>query len=156
MATSSTFRELLGVADSLKSFGEQLRGNTVSLYTDNQNVARIVKNGSTKEHLQTLAITIFQWTLQNNVILKVNWVPREQNTTADYFSKLTDTDDWSIDSETFDYIQQTFGIFTIDRFADNLNKRVDRFNSKFYCPATEHIDVFSTDWANEFNWLSPC
>ena len=73
----------------------------------------------------------------------------------DYFSKLTDTDDWSIDSEPFAYIPPTFGIFTFDIFADNLNKQVARFNSKFYCADTEHVDAFSKDWANEFNWLSP-
>ena len=105
--TSSTYRELLGVRNILTSFGAKLRGETISLYTDNSNVSRIIQNGSTKNDLQTLAISIFNLTIQNNVTLKTHWIPREQNTTTDFLSKLQDTDNCTIDHETFAYIHTT-------------------------------------------------
>ena len=42
---------------------------------------------------------------------------------ADHYSKLRDTDDWSIDHQTFQDIDDRFGKFTIDRFADNVNTK---------------------------------
>ena len=46
-------------------------------------------------------------------------------------------------------------MFTIDRFADDFNKKVNKFNSKYYCPQTQQVDAFAVDWSGEFNWLSP-
>ena len=50
------------------------------------------------------------------------------------FFKFNDTDNWSIDNETFKHIQNTFDYFPIDRFSDDINKKVMVFNSKFRCP----------------------
>ncbi len=47
------------------------------------------------------------------------------------------------------------GPFTIDRFADNENAKVPRFNSKFACPSSEACDAFSQKWENEMNLLVP-
>ena len=78
--------------------------------------------------------------------------PREENRTADVISKISDTDSWSIDKETFDYIQLQYGPFTIDRFAANAKHN---FNSKFHCPGSLAINAFTCHWGNEFNWLCP-
>ena len=57
--------------------------------------------------------------------------------------------------ESYTKINNRFGPFTIDRFADNVNTKVRRFNSRFYCPETENVDAFTEDWARENNWLCP-
>ena len=54
MQKSSTFRELRAVEFSLKSFSTQLHGKFVKLYTDNQNVVRIISVCSTVHDLQKL------------------------------------------------------------------------------------------------------
>ena len=91
----------------------------------------------------------------HKIELLPSWIPREDNETADFISKLSDTDNWGIDYETFAFIEARYGKFTIDRFADNLNKKVEVFNSKFYCPFTSGVNAFTFDWSNHFNWLCP-
>ena len=78
--------------------------------------------------------------------------PREENTLADYYSRPNDTDDFGIDFKTFYFIQRKLGICTIDRFADDKNTKLNRFNSKYFCPNTEDVDAFSVNWQGEFNW----
>ena len=70
-------------------------------------------------------------------------------------SKINDTDDWGIDFESFFHITSTYGEFSIDRFANDDNKKCDKFNSLHYCRGTNGIDAFSFNWKNDFNWLCP-
>ena len=58
--TSSTFREILAVKFVLLSLVNQLSGLTVNWFTDNQNVPRIISSGSSKELLQSEALSIFK------------------------------------------------------------------------------------------------
>ena len=55
METSSTSRELLAVKYVLESFGEELVGQNILWYTDNQNVPIILRKGSTKLHLNQIS-----------------------------------------------------------------------------------------------------
>ena len=45
--------------------------------------------------------------------------------------------------------------FTVDRFADDLNTKCKKFNSKHFCPNSSEINAFSCNWKNDFNWLCP-
>ena len=153
--TSSTYRELLGVEGSIAALEDHLNGESITLYTDNSNVARIISNGSPKPDLQRLAVKIHDISVSRNISIRTQWIPRELNTVADTISKIKDSDNWSIDDETFQYIQSRFGAFTVDRFADNINNKVPHFNSKFYCPNTSLVDAFAADWSKDFNWLCP-
>lgn len=132
IGTSSTYRELLAVKNILSSFAKILKHEQVLWYSDNFNVLRIIEVGSTKPHLQALAVLIFNLCIQYDIKLEPSWIPRKLNTLADELSKYNDTDDWKGEYETFSFIQSKFGTFTVDRFADNLNKKVAKFNSKFF------------------------
>ena len=61
-------------------------------FTDNQNVVRIVLNGS-KSTLQKLALEIFQMCVAYHITIEPEWIPREWNEVADYISKTVDYDD---------------------------------------------------------------
>ena len=56
---SSTWRELKALQQSIFTFGKDIKGKTVKVLTDNQNCVKIVEAGSTKGHLQTLALFFF-------------------------------------------------------------------------------------------------
>ena len=56
---SSTWHELKAVLNVLQSFAAQLQSERVRWFTDNQNVVRIVLNGSKTPILQKLAIRVF-------------------------------------------------------------------------------------------------
>ena len=155
-AKSSTERELLAIKYCLESFAAKICHEAVNIRTDNFSASRIIEIGSPKPHLQDIALQIFEICVHNDIRLRPTWIPRERNKHADYLSKLVDTDDWAIDSVTYDRICEEFGQPTVDRFADNLNKKADIFNSKYYCPGTSAVDCFTQDWSQcELNWLSP-
>lgn len=152
---SSTFRELMAVRQVLQSFSSELAHEKVLWHSDNLNTARIIQKGSTKPSLQKLAYEIFDLCLKYDITISSKWIPREFNPLADQISKSVDSDDWGVDFETFNYIQSIYGNFTIDRFASFHNKKVERFNSKFFCPGTSGVNAFTQNWRNEFNWLCP-
>jgi hypothetical protein len=77
---SSTWRELEAVRRTVKSSLTLLKYHGLKLNTDNKNVTSIVKNGSKKFDLQIIAREL---NTENNIKIKANWIPREQNKIAD-------------------------------------------------------------------------
>ena len=152
---SSTWRELVAVERVLGSVAIKLRNMRVRWFTDSQNVVRILKVDSCKPHLQIEALKVFKTCLAHNVRLEPEWVPREKNQLADYFSRIIDYDDWYIDQAVYKMLDTTWGPHTVDRFATAYNAQVQRFNSRFACPGSEAVDAFTVDWSKENNWWCP-
>ena len=92
---SSTWRELATVARVLEAVSSVLCNNRLKWFTDNQNVACIIKVGSRVSELQEQALRIFKIMLQYNICIELEWIPRE-NVWANYYSRIIDYDDWSI------------------------------------------------------------
>ena len=153
--TSSTHRELLAVRYILQSFQGILRNETIQWHSDNTNVGKIIQGGSTKPDLQKIALQIYDLCIANNNKILSIWVPREENIIADFYSRPNDTDDFTIDYATFEFIQRKLGRCTVDRFADDKNAKLERFNSRYFCPNTEAVNAFACDWHSEVNWLCP-
>ena len=82
-------------------------------------------------------------------------MPRDQNTLADYISKLWDYDDWSIDPVVFRWWDSLWGPHTVDRMASMHNCILPRYNSKFHEPFAEAVDCFTENWHGENNWVNP-
>jgi len=150
-----TNRELFAVKSILESFQQFLKNEAVLWHSDNFNVSKIIEVGSSKHDLQILCIEIFEICVRNNILLKPSWIPREFNHIADSISKHKDSDNWSIDNETFNFIESNYETFTVDRFSDDLNNKVDKFNSEFHCPGSSGVNTFTEDWKHEFNWVCP-
>lgn len=151
----STWRELYAIQYSLQSLKSVLCNKAVLWKTDNYASHCIIKRGSSKENLQILAENIFDICKKQKIDLNVEWVPRNQIQYADKLSRYTDTDNWEITKSFFEYLNRLWGPFTVDRFANDENKKVGRFNSKYYCPETECVNAFNTSWENENNLLVP-
>ena len=105
-------------------------GKKVKIFSDNQNVVRIVHNGSSVAHLQQIAVDIFSFCLTNSVSFQTQWIPRAENELADYLSRIVDPDDWMLSPDLFKLID-------VDRMACSYNSHLPRFNSKFWCPGTD-------------------
>ena len=153
--TSSTARELLAVKYALISFGDILSGESVQVNIDNINASRILSIGSSKQHLHVIAVDVFLHCLKHNIKLIPKWIPRDMNKEADDLSRVRDTDNWSIDQCSYEKINYMHGPFTYDRFADDLNCKTLKFNSKYHCPGTSGVNAFTFNWKNENNWLCP-
>ena len=82
-------------------------------------------------------------------------IPREENSYADYLSKIFDFDDWGVCQHIFNYFNLKWGPYTCDRFADSKNCKVSYFNSKFFTPQSSGVDAFAFDWHGHNNWLVP-
>ena len=152
---SSTWRELVAVRNVLQSVMTKLRNMRVRWFTDNQNVARILRVGSRREHLQAIALDVFFLIVHNQIQLEPEWIPRELNEQADYLSRIVDFDDWQLNPEIFSELDGIWGPHTVDRFANNVNTQLARFNSRYWNPGSEAIDAFTVNWAGENNWLCP-
>ena len=83
------------------------------------------------------------------------WIPRDLNVQADFYSKIFDFDDWSVALHMFCFFNQKWGPFSIDKFADSNNHRLDNFNSRFWTPGSKGVDAFAFDWSKDNNWLVP-
>jgi ribonuclease HI len=152
---SSTWRELKGVLLALQAFRPAIREKVVKLFTDNKGVVAIISKGSMNSELQNISLEINKLCTDNHIQIDVQWIPREDNAQADLLSREIDFDDWGVSVEFFKFMDSLWGPHTIDRFADNFNAKLRRFNSKFWCSGSEHVDGFSISWAGENNWIVP-
>lgn len=152
---SSTFRELWALRQSLQSFAPLIKGKSILVLTDNQNVPRIVAKGSRQEHLQLPAVTIFREMQALGVSLHLQWIPRELNQEADAWSHFWDKDDWRVNPRVFELLDRRWGPHGCDRFASDENAVVRQFNSRFWCPGTGGVDAFAQCWAGVNNWVLP-
>ena len=71
-----------------------------------------------------------------DIKLILQWIPEEQNYLAGFYSRMTDADNWSVESKSFNIITNAYRSFPVDRFAITLTKKVNKFNSKYFF--TEH------------------
>ena len=75
----------------------------------------------------------------------MEWIPRSQNDQADFLSRIYDPDDWGLSWDTFQNIDIVWGPHSFDRFANYLNAKLPRFNSRFW--------NLGSDWAGENNYV---
>ncbi|CAC5424022.1 unnamed protein product [Mytilus coruscus] len=155
MLESSTWRELKAIELALMSYQYAFAGKSLKWLTDNQNCVRIVQAGSMKENLQDIAISIFSICLQKGISINIQWIPRGENSKADYISKIIDYEDWGVSEFFYTFINDLWGPYTVDRFASSRNAKLERFNSLFWNVNTEAVDCFTQNWSGEINWIVP-
>ncbi|VDI76706.1 Hypothetical predicted protein [Mytilus galloprovincialis] len=93
-------------------------------------------------------------TVQSSTWRELKAIEKE-NEKADYISKMVDFEDWGVTHIFFNFLNDMWGPYSIDRFASVENRKVMRFNSLFWQPDSEAVDAFSQVWTNENNWLVP-
>ena len=142
-AQSSTWRKLHAVRLVQESIQVKLKDERVRWFTDNQNVVRIVQHGSGKPTLQAEALAIFSKCVKNHIHIEPEWIPREQNELADYYSRLVDFDDYRLNPAIFRWLNSLWRPHSIDRFANPHNAQIEGFNSRFWTPSSEAIDAFT-------------
>lgn len=92
-----------------------MKHERIRWFTDNQNVVRIVQYGSSKPLLQAEALGIFSTCVQHNIRLEPEWIPREKNELADYYSQIVDCDDWMLNPLIFAWLDTIWGPHMVDR-----------------------------------------
>ena len=154
----STWRELENIHFSLKAFKSYLSNRSVKFRVDNQASVNIIAKGSMRPECHQFALEIFKFCRLNAISLSVQWVPRNLNKQADAISRLPevlDTDDWGLTDEFYLILNQRWGPFTVDCFANSDNAKCPKFYSMFLVPNSAGIDAFTFNWASEFCLLVP-
>lgn len=134
------WRELSVMQFSLRSFAPILKSAHVKWYTYNRAVATIVDVGSMKLDLQTITIDIFQFCIDQNISIDIQWVRREQNVRVDFISRLIDPDDWQITEQCFMELENLCDPHKIDCFANYYNRKLTRYFSRCWRPDTRGVD----------------
>ncbi|KAK6725596.1 hypothetical protein RB195_004113 [Necator americanus] len=93
LGSSSTARELFDILAGLQAFSGYLSSEEVVWHCDNQTAIAILKKGSTKPDLQTVAQDIRKLCDNLHVKIEFVWISREFNTEADEATRETDLDD---------------------------------------------------------------
>ena len=152
---SSTWRELRAVRNTIEALKALLQGESCIVRLDNQAAVSILKNGSRHPTLQQEAMEVYGFCRTNGIALTAQWVPREENTLADMYSRIRDENDWMLSRRWFRCLDERFGPHTVDCFASCKNNQIPRFFSRWWCPGCEAADAFTTSWAEENVWMVP-
>lgn len=161
MKKSSGFRELLTVKyvlqDMKKEEERQEESRTIYWLTDSENLVAFLNKGSGKKQIHDETLEIISLARALNVNIIPIHLRREDPRIkiADAGSKSADSDDWSIDDENFRALENKFGKFTVDLFADEANFKVSKFYSAYYSPKTSGVEAFAQSWAGEKAWACP-
>ena len=99
----------------------------VKHHSDNQNVVRVSFNGSKKQALHKVVLSIFNLCIDNKINLLPERVPRDDNVIADLASKSIDRDDFMLHPDIFVALDILWGPHTIDRFSSFRSKQLPRF-----------------------------
>jgi hypothetical protein len=158
---SSGGRELLTVKKALEAHrlitGPWKQNTLLYWLTDSTNLVTFLTKGSTKPAIQVIVIEVLCLARSLNCILQPIHLLRDDPriVIADAGSKAPDSDDWSIDQDSFKWLERELGPFTLDCFADESNNKVPRFFSNFLCPTSLGVDAFCHSWENENCWICP-
>jgi hypothetical protein len=84
-------RVTLSIKNALLSFGRESRDTSIQIYTDNSSaVAVLRKLGSIRsEKLNLLAMEIWEWAMERNIIVLALRIPGKSNTEADLASRVS-------------------------------------------------------------------
>ena len=132
----------------LMCYKENLKSSGVVISTDSHWVARIITVGSTKPHLQSLAMEFCQLGFRQGITLEPQWILCLLNDRAYMLSCVIDPDDWCVLM-----LDAQFGPHTVDRFSSHYNSQLPQLNTKYTSPGSCGIDALTQDWSGHNNWL---
>ena len=95
------------------------------------------------------ALRVFHLSVQYQICLEPSWIPREENESADYISRIIDPGDWQLNRVVFGIINRRFGSDTVHRFDSVCSTQLQLFNSKYWNPGSVAVDAFTVNWSRK-------
>ena len=126
----------------LHSFLPLLEGSYEKLFSDSQSACKIIQVGSTRSDLHAIAVEIFQFYASNGVELELQWNSRTEIEKADYISRVIVIDDWQILADCFMSLEESWGVHSVDCFANYYSTKVCKFFSRIWNPGCSRVDFF--------------
>ena len=156
-AISSGHRELLAVCYYLEEKADFLADRFLYWLTDSENLITFLTKGTTKQPIQRDIQHVLWICHLHRIRIHPIHLKREDPRIqiADAGSKSFDTDTWGISDQDFDMLDQDYGPFSIDLFADQTSTRCARFYSFAPVRGCCGVDAFTHDWSGENAWICP-
>ena len=151
------YLELMAAFLALKTFANNQMG-LILLKMDNVSAVSYInqKGGTHSTQLCNLALEIWEWCLERQILLQAEHLPGILNTVADTESRvMRDRCDWMINPSVFQQIQQAMGPFQTDLFASRLTRQLTQFYSWRPDPEAEATDAFTQNWAQVRGYANP-
>lgn len=151
------FKELKTVLFALQALPAELwKGKHLRIHSDNTvTVAYVNRLTGRSPELAVLAEEIFVLAKERQADVSAVHIKGEHNCRADRLSRQRERHGWQMDTTKFNKVAERWLTPTIDRFADNINARLPRFNSRWWTPGAEDYDALRLNWRNEVNYVCP-
>ena len=123
---------MLAAFPAIKVFGRSWRVITVLIRMDNYTAVIYInqKGGTCSRQLCQLAINMWNWYLERNIMLQAKHLPGKLNQIADIESRtVRDRCDWMLNPVVFQRILTRMGPLEVDLFGSRLIKQLPRFYS---------------------------
>ena len=147
--------ELKAAFLGLKTFLKNQSHKVVLVTLDNSMAVAYLNNkgGTHSVPLMSLALEIWTWCLQRNVLISAQHVPAKENTIADLESRtFLDSTDWQLDPTV---ISAFLTNCNTDLFASRLTAQLPQYVSWRPDPGAFHIDALTLHWKSLMGYASP-
>lgn len=154
---ASAYLELETIHNALQSYNRIniLSGRRVRVRTDSQNVFYVITSSRSKsDKLHSLYKQVYWYCFSNAIELEAEWIPREENDFADWYSKLIEPHDVKLNPIIFTALRKRWGNFSIDLFASHENYQMIPYFSRFWTPNTHGVNAFSFSWPS-YSYANP-
>ena len=151
--------ELLAASLAIQTFAKESQNINILVRTDNVS-ARVYINhfGGTHSWLMNhLAMQIWKWCMDQQILLTAEHLPGIMNQVADEESRtVRDRCDWMMHPQLFAEIKRKMGPLQVDMFASSrLTHQLPCYFSWRPDPAAEATDAFSQDWSQLQGYANP-
>ena len=106
-------------------------------------------------YLSRLAVQVWDWCVEWNITIQAEPLPGKQNVRADWESHhVMDSSNWWLHREILK-LQESFGPFTVDLFASQMNAQRPVYWSWKPDPAALTVDALSISWKKHYPYMFP-
>ena len=128
------------------------RGSHIRLMLDNNTVVHCINRfGSKSPHINHVILAILSLSQKKRWHLSAAHIQGVRNVTADALSRVTTIEtEWSLDRESFRFIQTLVPDLQVDLFATAGNKKLPLYVAPNVDPQAVGMDAMSLDW-NQWN-----
>ena len=147
--------EFLFMIDIINNLGSWAAHRIVQWKTVHTVIVFIARKGSMDPKQADLVFRLLRALNINKITISTVWMPQASDICSEMQKNIIDNDDWRVSSQYFKIIPQRTICPSIDRFADEYNSQVTRFNSRLHTPNCEAVYAFSQNWSSDINWAVP-
>ena len=144
--------EMKAVIFMFQCFFRQTYDCSVLIKSDNTSVVAYINHqgGSCSARLCSLALDLWRFCIDRNIMIQAVHLPGSENTEADALSRMTACDhSYSLSQSVFDSICcNLFFPLSVDCFASRLNYKLPIFYSWQFDPLSSLVNAFSCRWRN--------